>query len=85
MSKQAAQLLDAFEALPEEEKRLFAVEVLAGQYHSTPGRWTIWRPLRPPINFSRASKLPKMTPTRGEVWLFDLGIAEKVRPALVAV
>jgi hypothetical protein len=28
MSKQTAQLLDAFEALPEEEKRLFAVEVL---------------------------------------------------------
>jgi len=24
-----------------------------------------------------------MTPARGEVWLFDLGIAEKVRPALV--
>ena len=24
-----------------------------------------------------------MTPVRGEVWLFDLGIAEKVRPALV--
>jgi hypothetical protein len=28
MSKQAAQLLEAFEALPEEEKRLFTVEVL---------------------------------------------------------
>ena len=25
----------------------------------------------------------KMTPCRGEVWLFDLGMAEKVRPALV--
>ena len=24
-----------------------------------------------------------MRPTRGEVWLFDLGMAEKVRPALV--
>jgi mRNA interferase MazF len=24
-----------------------------------------------------------MTPVRGEVWLFDLGLAEKVRPALV--
>jgi mRNA interferase MazF len=24
-----------------------------------------------------------MTPNRGEVWLFDLGMAEKVRPALV--
>lgn len=24
-----------------------------------------------------------MTPLRGEVWLLDLGIAEKVRPALV--
>jgi len=24
-----------------------------------------------------------MTPRRGEVWLFDLGMAEKVRPALV--
>jgi mRNA interferase MazF len=24
-----------------------------------------------------------MTPRRGEVWLFDLGIAAKVRPALV--
>jgi mRNA interferase MazF len=24
-----------------------------------------------------------MTPIRGEVWLFDLGMAEKVRPALV--
>ena len=24
-----------------------------------------------------------MTPLRGEVWLFDLGMAEKVRPALV--
>ncbi|MBZ5605989.1 MAG: type II toxin-antitoxin system PemK/MazF family toxin [Acidobacteriia bacterium] len=24
-----------------------------------------------------------MTPTRGEVWLFDLGMAEKVRPALI--
>ena len=23
-----------------------------------------------------------MTPVRGEVWLFDLGMAEKVRPAL---
>jgi len=24
-----------------------------------------------------------MTPSRGEVWIFDLGLAEKVRPALV--
>jgi mRNA interferase MazF len=24
-----------------------------------------------------------MTPARGEVWLFDLGMAEKVRPALI--
>jgi len=24
-----------------------------------------------------------MTPVRGEVWLLDLGMAEKVRPALV--
>jgi mRNA interferase MazF len=24
-----------------------------------------------------------MTPARGEVWLFDLGMSEKVRPALV--
>ena len=24
-----------------------------------------------------------MTPIRGDVWLFDLGMAEKVRPALV--
>ncbi len=24
-----------------------------------------------------------MTPARGDVWLFDLGMAEKVRPALV--
>ena len=24
-----------------------------------------------------------MTPVRGEVWLFDLGMTEKVRPALV--
>ena len=24
-----------------------------------------------------------MTPVRGEVWLFDLGMVEKVRPALV--
>ena len=24
-----------------------------------------------------------MTPVRGDVWLFDLGMAEKVRPALV--
>ena len=24
-----------------------------------------------------------MAPSRGEVWLFDLGMAEKVRPALV--
>jgi len=24
-----------------------------------------------------------MTPVRGEVWLFDLGMAEKVRPGLV--
>lgn len=24
-----------------------------------------------------------MTPTRGEVWLLDLGTAEKVRPALI--
>ena len=28
MSKQTAQLLEAFEALPEEEKRIFTVEVL---------------------------------------------------------
>lgn len=25
----------------------------------------------------------KMTPVRGEVWLLDLGMAEKVRPALI--
>ncbi|MBL8230434.1 MAG: type II toxin-antitoxin system PemK/MazF family toxin [Bryobacterales bacterium] len=24
-----------------------------------------------------------MTPSRGEVWLFDLGMAEKVRPVLI--
>jgi hypothetical protein len=28
MSRQTAQLLDAFEALPEEEKRIFTAEVL---------------------------------------------------------
>lgn len=28
MSKQTSQLLDAFEALPEEEKRIFTAEVL---------------------------------------------------------
>ncbi len=28
MSRRTAQLLDAFEALPEEEKRIFAAEVL---------------------------------------------------------
>ena len=33
------------------------------------GSWATW-------------KLRKMTPGRGEVWLFDLGMAEKVRPAL---
>jgi len=25
----------------------------------------------------------KMTPVRGEVWLLDLGMVEKVRPALI--
>jgi len=30
-----------------------------------------------------ALKPMKMTPSRGEVWLFDLGMTEKVRPALV--
>src|SRR5713101_1570153 len=37
----------------------------------------------PPISSSPISRLKRMTPVRGEVWLFDLGMTEKVRPALV--
>jgi hypothetical protein len=38
MSKQTAQLLEAFEALPEEEKRVFTLEFLrrAGPFDSGP-------------------------------------------------
>jgi mRNA interferase MazF len=42
-------------------------------------RKRLWQP----ISSLAALKPMKMTPSRGEVWLFDLGMAEKVRPALV--
>jgi mRNA interferase MazF len=36
-----------------------------------------------PINSLRGWTPKRMTPARGEVRLFDLGMAEKVRPALI--
>ena len=38
MSKQTAALLEAFDALPEEEKRIFAVEFPRGRCRLIPGR-----------------------------------------------
>lgn len=35
------------------------------------------------MNFLRLWTRKRMAPTRGEVWLLDLGMAEKVRPALI--
>jgi hypothetical protein len=39
---------------------------------------------QPPLPIACLATLTprKMTPSRGEVWLFDRGIAEKVRPVL---
>jgi hypothetical protein len=50
MSSQAAQLLEAFEALPEDEKRVFTVEFLDGRCRLIRALWTIRRPLTPPIS-----------------------------------
>jgi mRNA interferase MazF len=36
-----------------------------------------------PIVSSRCLTRMRMTPVRGEVWLFDLGMVEKVRPVLI--
>lgn len=46
-------------------------------------RWTMRKRPWLPISFLTTLQSMKMTPSRGEVWLFDLGMAEKVRPALV--
>jgi len=78
MSRQRAQLLDAFEALPDEEKRAFTAEFLRRVIPLDSG------PLDDDETASRMSfllcSIPKrMTPTRGEVWLFDLGTEGKVR------
>src|SRR5260370_34996549 len=48
-----------------------------------PAFWKRWNPPWPPIRSSPASTPKSMTPLRGEVWVFDLGMTEKVRPALV--
>lgn len=36
-----------------------------------------------PISFLRLPTRKEMTPSRGEVWAFDLGMEAKVRPVLV--
>src|ERR1700691_5731271 len=43
----------------------------------------MWKRPWPPISSWAIFKPMTITPSRGEVWLFDLGMAEKVRPALV--
>jgi mRNA interferase MazF len=45
--------------------------------------WTTRKLPQQPIISWLLWTLKKMIPARGEVWLFDLGMAEKVRPALV--
>jgi mRNA interferase MazF len=37
----------------------------------------------PPTSFLPSLMPTRMAPIRGEVWLFDLGMTEKVRPALI--
>jgi mRNA interferase MazF len=108
MSRQATHLLEEFEALPEEDKRVFTAEILrraapfeSGELddsetpvaapaaiapfrlHSSPANWTIVRPLTPPTNSLFCLTPKRMNPVRGEVWLFDLGMAGKVRPVLI--
>jgi len=41
MSKQTADLLEAFEALAPDEKRIFTAESCGGRSRSIPGRWTM--------------------------------------------
>jgi hypothetical protein len=80
MSSQTAQLLEAFEALPEDEKQQFTVEFLRRRDSVR------FRPTGRCGDRQRGRSVvgqPRMTPVRGQVWLFDLGMAQKVRPALV--
>ena len=77
LSKQTAELLESFEALAPDEKRIFTAEFL---------RRAILFDSCPLENEETAHAgkacLPfltrkRMTARRGEVWLFDLGMAEK--------
>jgi mRNA interferase MazF len=75
--------LEAFDALPAEEKRVFTAEFLRKTFPSIPVRSTIKRRRMRPIVSSRCLTRRRMTPVRGEVWLLDLGMVENVRPALI--
>jgi len=48
MSEQAAQLLEAFEALPDAEMRVFTVELLGREAPFDSGPWTTQNPQKPP-------------------------------------
>ncbi len=81
---QTAQLLEAFDALPDEEKRLFTMEFLRRAIPFDSG------PLDDEETAQAADRLfdeldaeERVILTRGEIWLFDLGMAAKVRPVLV--
>ena len=51
--------------------------------HGTPARSATTLPLLPPMELQQCSKRKKVLPKRGEVWLFDCGMVEKVRPVLI--
>jgi len=85
MSNRTTAPLEAFEALPVEEKQSFAIEILkrtrelpldSGPVEDE----EIGEGARRSSDFSIAKR---MHPPRGEVWLFDLGMAAKIRPVVI--
>ena len=86
MTQSVKELVHQFEALPEREREEVSAELLRrakSEPHDLPNDQDLPRGGRPPLPGPRPSRARSVTPRRGEVWLVDLGMAAKVRPALV--
>ena len=84
MTSPVCAVLAAFDALSPAEQQEAAAEILrrsAGVANCPRRRSTSWRTSCSGATTPRRPRVP--TPSRGEVWLADLGMAAKVRPCLV--
>ncbi len=87
MTQAAKKLLEQFEALPEGDRAEIVAELarrVALAPHDLPSDDDLLASAdRLFTDLDRRESQPMASPRRGEVWLVDLGITAKVRPALV--